>query len=71
MDNILAAKVLKSHLDEITDGAYRTATEIAIESLFEDAVDDWHEHYSGELSLREYLGLTNEEYNRWLKGVNL
>lgn len=68
MNNILAAKVLKSHLNEITDGAYRTATEIAIELLFEDAVNDWHEHYSSELSLREYLGFTKEEYNCWMKG---
>lgn len=30
MNNVLAAKVLMSHLPEITDGAYKTATEIAI-----------------------------------------
>ena len=30
MNNILAAQVLRSHLPEITDGAYKTATEIAI-----------------------------------------
>lgn len=60
MDNILAAKVLKSHLDEITDGAYRTATEIVIELLFKDAINDWKEHYSEELSLQEYLGYVND-----------
>lgn len=30
MNNILVAKVLMSHLPEITDGAYKTATEINI-----------------------------------------
>ena len=36
MNNILAAKVLMSHLPEITDGAYKKATEIAIETIFKD-----------------------------------
>ena len=40
MNNILAAKVLISHLPEITDGSYKTAIEIAIETLFMDAMDD-------------------------------
>lgn len=40
MNNILAAKVLMSHLPKITDGAYKAATEIAIETLFLDAMND-------------------------------
>lgn len=41
MNNILAAEVLRSHLPEISDGAYKTATEIAIETLYIDAVGDY------------------------------
>lgn len=67
MDNILAAQILELHLDEITDGAYKNATKIAIESLYEDAVRDWNEHYSDQLSLIEYLGMTEEKYNVWIK----
>lgn len=33
MNNILAAQVLRSHLPEITDVAYKRATEIAIENV--------------------------------------
>ena len=68
MNNILAAKVLISHLPEITDGAYKTATEIAIETLFMDAMDDWHKSDT-ELSAIEYLGLTTEQYEYWLFGI--
>ena len=68
MNNILAAKVLMSHLSEITDGAYKTATEIAIETLFLDAMNDWHTYYDGELSAREYLGLSEEQYDYWVIG---
>jgi len=67
MNNILAAKVLLSHLPEITDGAYKTATEIAIENLFLDAMMDWHKSET-ELSAIEYLGLTEEEYTYWILG---
>ena len=68
MNNILAAKVLISHLSDITDGAYKTATEIAIETLFQDAMDDWHKS-DIELSAIEYLGLTEKEYEYWLLGM--
>jgi len=68
MNNILAAQVLRSHLPEITDGAYKTATEVAIETLYMDAIDDWHTRYEGELSAREYLGLTEDEYSHWICG---
>lgn len=67
MNNILAAKVLMSHLPKITDGAYKTATEIAIETLFLDAMNDWHNSYT-ELSAIEYLELSPEEYERWVIG---
>lgn len=69
MNNILAAKVLMSHLPEITeDGAYKTATEIAIEVLFQDAIEDWHKMNTG-LTAREYLELTQKEYGYWLCGI--
>lgn len=70
MNNILAAKVLMSHLPEITtDGAYKTATEIAIEKLLLDAKYDWELLNSvsdTRLSLIEYLGLTPEQYKEWI-----
>ena len=67
MNNILAAQVLRSHLPEITDGAYKTATEIAIETLYLDALEDWHKSDS-ELTALEYLGLSEDEYYYWLLG---
>lgn len=67
MNNILAAKVLMSHLPKITDGAYKTATEIAIEALFRDAMNDWHKS-DCELSVLEYLELSQEEYEQWVIG---
>lgn len=62
MNNILAAQVLRCHLPEITDGAYKTATEIAIETLYKDAMKDYLKSYSSELSLLEYLEMTEEEF---------
>jgi len=67
MNNVLAAKVLMSHLPQITDGAYKTATEIAIESLYMDAMNDWHK-LDCQLSAREYLRLTEEQYEYWVLG---
>lgn len=70
MNNILAAKVLMSHLPEITDGAYKTATEIAIETLFIDALDYWRKTETNfELSSYEYLGLSKEQYKYWVLGI--
>lgn len=66
MDNILAAKVLMSHVNEIADGAYKTATKIAIETLFSDALRDWDRFYSDQLTAHEYLGLSKEDYCYWL-----
>lgn len=68
MNNILAANVLMSHLLEIKDGAYKTATEIAIESLFLDAMNDWHK-FDCELSAIEYLGLSEDQYRYWVLGI--
>ena len=68
MNNTLAAKVLMSHIPEITDGAYKTATEIAIEKLLLDAVNDWYKS-NCELSAFEYLGITKEEYDYWVLGI--
>lgn len=67
MDNILAAKVLISHISEINDCAYKTATEIAIEKLFMDAMFDWRTSKT-ELSVLEYLGITAEQYDYWIMG---
>lgn len=70
MNNILAAQVLMSHLPEIKDGAYKTATEIAIETLYKDADNDYNKFscYYEDMSRLEYLGLTQEEYDRWING---
>lgn len=68
MNNVLAAKILMSHLPEITDDAYKTATEIAIESLFLDAMEDWHKS-DCKLSAIEYLGLTEKQYGYWVLGI--
>ena len=70
MDSILAAKVLMSHLPNITDGAYKTATEIAIETLLQEAKSKW-DAYSGissALTVLEYMELTQEQYDYWLLG---
>lgn len=68
MNNILAAKVLRSHLPDITDGAYKTATEIAIETLYIEALRDWEKFYYDQLTAREYLELTEGDYYYWLLG---
>lgn len=70
MNSILAAQVLRSHLPEIKDGAYKTATKIAIETLYKDAMKDYLTFYcdESELMLEEYLGLTEDEYYYWLFG---
>ena len=69
MNNILAAKVLMLHLPEITDGAYKTATEIAIEALFKGAKEDYRLIYPfyTNLKLQDYLGLTDDEFKRWAR----
>lgn len=69
MNNILAAQVLRFHLPEITDGAYKTATEIAIETLYMDAIEYWYENLYDGLSVLEYLDMTEEEYNYWIMGL--
>lgn len=68
MNNVLAAKVLMSHLPEITDGAYKTATEIAIDVLFKDARNDYYlDGVSSDMTFQEYLELTDEQYERWVR----
>ena len=67
MNNVLAAKVLMSHLPEITDGAYKTATEIAIETLCEDALSDLS-ILDVDITPKEYFGLSEEEFGRWVLG---
>lgn len=65
MNNVSAAKVLMSHLPKIVDGAYKTATEIAIETLIQDARKDWSKYYQDEMSFYTYLGLDMDAYKRW------
>lgn len=65
MNNVLAAKVLMSHLPEITDGAYKTATEIAIETLLQEAKMDYYA-FKPCIPLRNYLELSQEEFERWV-----
>lgn len=69
MNGVDAAKVLMSHLPEITDGAYKTATEIAIETLFKDAKVDYRliNPFYINLRLQDYLGLTDNELKRWVR----
>ena len=68
MNNILAAKVLMSHLPEITDGAYKTATEIAIETLISESENDYCYLECADVSKLEYLGLTQKQYDYWRNG---
>ena len=57
-----------SHLPDIKDGAYKTATEIAIEVLFKDARNDYYlDGISSDITFQEYLELTNEQYERWVR----
>lgn len=65
MNNILAAKVLISHLPDVMDGAYRTAIEIAIETLISEAKTDYYNINPG-ISLKEYLELPEEEFKKWV-----
>jgi hypothetical protein len=69
MNNILAAKVLMSHLPEITDGAYKIAIEIAIETLFQEALRDWDNYYKQDISAREYLELSPSDYKYWVLNI--
>lgn len=69
MGGVQAAKVLMSHLHEITDGAYRTATEIAIENLLQDALRWYGKFHEEDLTPAEYLGLTPEQYDYWVFGI--
>lgn len=67
INNILAAQVLRNHLPELNDGAYKIAIEIAIEVLYQNAIEDWNST-TKECNVREYLGMTNEEYDYWILG---
>lgn len=69
MNNILAAQVLKKHLPDIGDGEYKEATKIAIETLYMDAIIDWHKSNS-KLSAMSYLEMSQEEYEYWILGTN-
>lgn len=69
MGSIQAAKVLMSHLPEITDEVYKTATEIAIENLLQEALRWYGKFHEEGLTHAEYLGLTPEEYDYWVFGI--
>lgn len=64
MSSLSAAKVLMSHLPEITDGAYKIATEIAIEILINEAKISYYVSDEQDVTLQEYLGLSVEEFDR-------
>ena len=65
MSDLSAAKVLMSHLHEITDGAYKTATEIAIEILINEAKIGYYISDEQDITLQEFLGMSDEEFDRW------
>ena len=72
MNSIKAAKVLMSHLPEIEDYVYKIATEIAIESILFEALEEWKKLYHVDCvnkSVLEFLELTEEEYKYWLMGI--
>ena len=69
MGSVHAAKVLMSHLPEITDVAYKMATEIAIENLLQDALSWYGKFHEEGLTPAEYLGLTPEQYDYWVFGI--
>jgi len=62
-----AAKILLDTIYDITDGNVKKALETAIETLFLDAMDDWHKSDT-KLSAIDYLGLTEKDYAYWLLG---
>lgn len=72
MNNIQAAKVLMLYLPEIKDDVYKRATEIAIESILFEALEEWKNLYHADCinkSVLECLELTEEEYKYWLMGI--
>ena len=34
-------------------------------------IDKWHDEYNGPLALYEYLGMTKQQYDRWLVDSNM
>lgn len=69
MYNIQAAQILRERLSGITDSEYKTATEIAIETLYSEALSDYLKLESmgvAKGTALEYLQLTPEEYERWV-----
>ena len=71
MNNILAAQVLRSHLPEITDGAYKRATKIAIEQLYSNAIDAYYKFKLKDygITILEHLAMTQNEYDYWIMGM--
>jgi hypothetical protein len=54
----------------ISDGSIRTALEIAIETMNDMMIEDWHEGRVEEgLDLRVYMGYSEEEYNKYVMGI--
>lgn len=39
-------------------------------SQIDDVTEYWHENYEGNLSLREFLGMSTEQYSKWLADEN-
>lgn len=67
MKNVTAAHVLLKKWKDSKDEKTQVALKTAIETLFLDAMDDWHESDTT-LTAEEYLGLTEKEYKYWVLG---
>ena len=63
-----ARNVLQGEINKgVNDGALRTALEIAIETMNDMMVIDWHEGRAGDdLNLRVYMGYSREEYQKYV-----
>lgn len=66
-----ARNVIQGMLNKgIDDGSIKTALEIAIETMNDMMVVDWHEGREGKgLELRMYMGYSEEEYNKYVLGI--
>ena len=36
----------------------------------DDYIDQWHDEYTGEDTLEEFLGMTTQQYNEWVDNPN-
>lgn len=72
MNSQTARNVLRNLLstDIAKDGSVKTAIEIAIEDMDALMIEDWHNgRYGKGLELREYLGYSEEEYDKYIMKI--